>query len=222
MDTPRLEPYGDAALLVTLGEAMDLALSTRVRAAATALEGLHLALPAVGAPVAGYAAVLVPFDPLATTWDEVAAAAANALVAADPAGATVEAPSIEVPTRYGGEDGPDLVELAEAHGLTVAQAIECHAGATYVVAFLGFMPGFAYLLGGPPELDHPRRATPRTRVPAGSVAVAGTQGTVYPFESPGGWNLVGRTASRPWDAGREPPALFLPGMRVRFVPDTGR
>ncbi len=222
MDLPRVEPYGDSALLITLDDRIDETVCARVREVARALERLREGRPDIGAPVAAYASVLVPFDPLAVSVEEASRLALAAVSGAAVAGPEADLPIVEVPTRYGGPDGPDLEEVAGARGLTIEQAIECHAGATYVVAFLGFMPGFPYMIGGPPELDHPRRPTPRTRVPAGSVAIAGTQGTIYPFASPGGWNLVGRTDVRPWDASREPPSLLTPGSRVRFVPVTGR
>lgn len=217
MDRPRIEPFGDSALLITFGDQIDEAVSRRVRDATRALEQMRASRPDIGAPVAAYAAVLLPFDPLVVAPDEAVDLAIEALegaVVADPVGG---APIIEIPTRYGGADGPDLQEVADAHGITVPQAIECHTDALYVVAFIGFMPGFPYMIGGPPELDHPRRATPRTRVPAGSVAIAGLQGTVYPFATPGGWNLIGRTDRHIWDVRRNPPALLPPGSRVRFT-----
>lgn len=222
MNLPRIEPYGDSAVLITLDDRIDEMVCARVREVARALGRLREGRPDIGAPVAAYASVLVPFDPLTMSVDEASRLALHAVSGAVAAGPEGDTPVVEIPTRYGGADGPDLEEVAGAHGLTVAQAIECHAGATYVVAFLGFMPGFPYMIGGPPELDHPRRPTPRTRVAAGSVAIAGIQGTVYPFASPGGWNLIGLTDLRPWDANREPPALLAPGSRVRFVPVTGR
>ncbi|MEW6224974.1 MAG: 5-oxoprolinase subunit PxpB [Chloroflexota bacterium] len=222
MDRPGIGPFGDSALLLTFGDEIDEKVSRRVRAAARALGRLGDDQAGIGAPVAAYASILLPFDPLATSPEAAARLALKALATAPADDTEPEAATIEIPTRYGGEDGPDLLEVAEAHGLTVPQAIECHGGATYTVAFLGFMPGFPYLIGGPAELDHPRRPTPRTRVAAGSVAIAGTQGTIYPFASPGGWNLVGRTDVRPWDAQRDPPALFASGARVRFVPAPDR
>jgi KipI family sensor histidine kinase inhibitor len=222
VDRPRIGPYGDSALLLTFGDGIDEAVSRQVREAARALRRLRDDHGGIGAPVAAYASILLPFDPLAKSAEAAARLALDALAAVASEDREKVQPVVEVPTRYGGDDGPDLREVAEAHGLTVPQAIECHAGAAYVVAFLGFMPGFPYMIGGPAELDHPRRPTPRTRVAAGSVAIAGIQGTVYPFASPGGWNLVGRTDVRPWDAQREPPALFAPGSRVRFVPEPDR
>lgn len=222
VDRPRFGPYGESALLLTFGDGIDAAVSRRVREAAHALGRLRDDHGGIGAPVAAYASLLLPFDPLATSAEAVTRLALDALATVAAEDPEPTPPVVEVSTRYGGDDGPDLLEVAEAHGLTVAQAIECHAGATYLVAFIGFMPGFPYMIGGPAELDHPRRPTPRTRVAAGSVAIAGTQGTIYPFESPGGWNLIGRTDLRPWDAQREPPALFAPASRVRFVPAPDR
>lgn len=114
-------------------------------------------------------------------------------------------------------DGADLPDIAALTGLTPAEVVRRHLDATYTVAFVGFAPGFAYLVGGDPALNVPRRMTPRTRVPAGSVGLAGEFSGVYPREGPGGWQLLGRTDARIWDLDRTPPALLAPGTRVRFV-----
>lgn len=114
-------------------------------------------------------------------------------------------------------DGEDLVAVAERTGLSVEAVVTAHTAAVHEVAFCGFAPGFAYLTGLPPALEVPRLATPRARVPAGSVAIAGRHSAVYPTASPGGWNLLGRTATRVWDVAADPPALLTPGTRVRFV-----
>jgi KipI family sensor histidine kinase inhibitor len=124
----------------------------------------------------------------------------------------------EIPVAYGGESGPDLQAVAEAAGITVRQAIELHAGAEYRVLFLGFQPGFAYLEGTPKDLHAERKATPRLRIPAGSVALGSGYTGIYPGESPGGWHLIGRTGEWLFDPSRCPPARFAPGDRVRFVP----
>jgi KipI family sensor histidine kinase inhibitor len=124
----------------------------------------------------------------------------------------------EIPVQYGGEAGPDLERVAEAAGLTAKQAIELHAGAEYQVAFIGFQPGFAYLTGTPQLLQSARRATPRARIPAGSVALGGAYTGIYPGTSPGGWQLIGRAAEWLFDARRQPPARFAPGDQVQFVP----
>jgi len=160
--------------------------------------------------VTGHRTVLV-------TWaaepprPELEAAASAALAGDDaPAGRLVE---IEV--RY---DGADLAEVARLARLSPEEVVELHAGSGYTVAFVGFLPGFAYLLGLDARLHVPRLAEPRTRVPAGSVAIAGPYSGVYPHESPGGWRLLGRTAAALFDAERTPPALLAVGDRVRFVP----
>jgi KipI family sensor histidine kinase inhibitor len=122
---------------------------------------------------------------------------------------------VEIPVRY---DGPDLAEVAGLTGLAEDEVTARHAASTYVVAFLGFAPGFAYLVGGDPSIEVPRRESPRERVPGGSVAIAGPYSGVYPRESPGGWRLLGRTELSLFDAARAVPALLAPGDRVRFVP----
>ncbi|MFZ4719985.1 MAG: 5-oxoprolinase subunit B family protein [Ilumatobacteraceae bacterium] len=123
-------------------------------------------------------------------------------------------PLVEIPVRYEGED---LDEVAAATGLSVDDVVAAHAGAAYRVAFCGFMPGFSYLVGLDPRLVLPRRPTPRTRVPRGSVAIAAGFAAVYPRESPGGWHLLGATDVPMWDEAAESPALLPPGTRVRFV-----
>lgn len=121
---------------------------------------------------------------------------------------------VEVAVRY---DGVDLDDVARATGLTADEVIAAHHGAAYEVAFCGFAPGFAYLRGLDLRLHLPRRATPRTSVPAGSVAIAAEYSAVYPRSSPGGWHLLGTTDATLFDPGRTPPALLTPGARVRFV-----
>ncbi|MEV6385568.1 allophanate hydrolase subunit 1 [Streptomyces sp. NPDC051773] len=120
---------------------------------------------------------------------------------------------VEIPVRY---DGPDLADVAAHWGVDEAEVARVHAGAEYRVAFCGFAPGFGYLTGLPREV--PRRATPRTSVPAGSVALAGPYTGVYPRASPGGWQLIGTTDAVLWDHTRVPAALLAPGTRVRFTP----
>ncbi|MFE4311409.1 allophanate hydrolase subunit 1 [Streptomyces sp. NPDC056517] len=122
--------------------------------------------------------------------------------------------AIEIPVRY---DGPDLAEVAALWGVSVEAAVRIHAAAEFRVAFCGFAPGFGYLTGLDERYGVPRRATPRTAVPAGSVALAGPYTGVYPRSSPGGWQLIGTTDVVLWDTGREPAALLTPGTRVRFT-----
>ncbi len=169
------------------------------------------ALPGLIDVVPGAATVLLHFSgtpPPVAALDAVLAAAADEV----PVGA---GEPVVVPIDYCGEDLPTVAELS---GLSVAEVAERHSAAVYRVAFVGFSPGFAYLSGGDPLLAVPRRATPRPAVPAGSVALASTFCGIYPRRSPGGWQLIGRTALQVWDPRRNPPALLVAGTAVRFVP----
>jgi KipI family sensor histidine kinase inhibitor len=216
---PRLLPVGEAAWSLQLGEEIDPAVSARVRGVARALE--DRGHPWLREAVATYRSLLVRFDPPAR---EEAAARLLELTASEPSPAAGRLHEIEV--RYGGDEGPDLPAVARECRLSEAEVVARHSGREYVAFMLGFLPGFAYLGLLPPELATPRRATPRVRVPAGAVAIAGRQTGVYPFASPGGWNLIGRCSRRLFDPGARPPALIAPGDRVRFhavdaLPDEG-
>jgi KipI family sensor histidine kinase inhibitor len=155
--------------------------------------------------------VLVVFDPAATTVERVAADVAGRQITSveERAG-----PLVEVPVVY---DGADMAEVTELSGLAEEEVVARHLGPEYTVAFCGFAPGFAYLVGGDPALRVPRRRSPRTAVPAGSVGLADEFTGVYPRQMPGGWQLIGRTDAVLWDLARNPPALLPPGTRVRFV-----
>ncbi|WP_166844525.1 urea amidolyase family protein [Isoptericola sp. BMS4] len=204
----RVRRARDDVLLVELDDlAHAVALHARLRADP---------VPGVGETVPGARTLLVSFDP----WRVDAAGLAGALRAL--AGTVARAPDVaegggrlvEVPTVY---DGADLDEVARLLGCGTDALVRRHTAAAWTVGFVGFAPGFAYLTGDDPGLSVPRRATPRTRVPAGAVAMAGPWSGVYPRESPGGWQLVGRTDVVTWDAERDPPTPWAPGDRVRFV-----
>ena len=126
--------------------------------------------------------------------------------------------AIDIPVIYGGEQGPDLTEVARLSGFTPKQVVELHASVDYVVWFLGFQPGFPYLGGLPASLAMPRRAEPRLKVPGGSVGIGGQQTGIYPLSTPGGWQLIGRTSLPLFSPNREEPILLRPGDTVRFVP----
>jgi KipI family sensor histidine kinase inhibitor len=167
--------------------------------------------------VPAYAAIGVFFDP-----DAIAAEAVRDWLlthcADDAPAATADgARIVEIPVRYGDDSGADLDDAAAALGIDRDTLIARHCAPLYTVAMLGFAPGFPYLLGLDPGLALPRLATPRTRVPAGSVGIGGAQTGIYPRESPGGWRLIGRTPLRLFDPGREQPSLLAPGDRVRLV-----
>ena len=219
--TRRVEPFGERAVLVTLGERVDLDLNAMARRLSAAFEAHRVDDPRFWRSVPAAASVLVPFDPLsiepaeaATIVDRVAGLV-DASAAVDAGG--LRSP-IEIGVHYGGTDGPDLAAVAEAHGLSQADIIDLHCGSVWTTLFLGFAPGFAYLGPLPPELATARRATPRERVPPGSVAIGGDQTAVYPFALPGGWQVIGRTDVAMWDLARTQPNLLAPGDRVRFVP----
>ena len=205
----RLTPASDASILVELGDQVGLATSSRVHAL---LRRVLSDAPAwlVDAHPA-YTSLLVEFDLALVDHDEVARWLAT-LADRDEDEPLVHHRTVEVPVSYGGVDGPDLDAVADHAGLTRDEVIRSHAGAEYTVAFLGFMPGFAYLLGVPAALRTPRMPAPRARVPAGSVAIADGQTAIYPSDSPGGWRIIGRT-TRVLDEG-----WVAPGDRVRFVP----
>ncbi len=199
----RLLPCGDAAVLVELA-ALDEVLALHAALVAEPLAGVVDLVPAART-------LLVRIDPAGTT----VRAVRQALVQVQPRPRGRRASALlEVPASY---DGPDLAEVAELTGLREREVVAAHTGQTWTVAFAGFAPGFGYLVGDDHRLHVPRRAHPRTRVPAGAVGLAGEFTGVYPRESPGGWQLLGRTDLAMWDLRREPPALLEPGVRVRFV-----
>jgi KipI family sensor histidine kinase inhibitor len=199
-----LRPAGERALLV---EVEDLATVHRLRAAVRALE-----LPGVVELVCGYRTLLVVADPdHAGVLDELAARLPELEL---PPAEQVVGELVEIPVRY---DGEDLPEVARRTGLDAAEVVRRHTAPEYTVAFLGFSPGFPYLVGLDPALAVPRRDTPRTSIPAGSVGLAGDQTGIYPTASPGGWQLIGRTEATLFDPGRDPPALLAPGDRLRFT-----
>lgn len=223
MSGPRILPFGDAAILVELAADTSIANARRARALAAAVSALRASDERLGVPVPGAASVLVPFEPRALTGGEVADLVApliDAVTALDEEAAPDALSSREhvLRVRYGGADGPDLDAVAAELGLTAADVVALHAGAAYEVLFLGFAPGFAYLGEVPDGLRVARLETPRTRVPAGSVAIAGAMTAVYPHASAGGWRLLGRTDEPLFDPAGSPPARLRPGDRVRFEP----
>ena len=222
MNPPRIEPLGDCAALIHCGEIIDATINAQALAIARALEDARL--PGIVDIAPAYASVCVRYEPAAWTGTDVApspfdrvAERLRTLVDNAASDAATDTGNIEIPVTYGGQCGPDLADVAAHTGLSEEEVVARHGAAEYRVAMLGFTPGFAYLLGLDPTLHMPRRATPRTRVPAGSVAIGGAQTGVYPRETPGGWHLIGRTTLHLFDPARDPPALLKPGMRVKFI-----
>ncbi|MFC9977550.1 5-oxoprolinase subunit PxpB [Spirillospora sp. NPDC127200] len=199
----RVHRAGEAGLLVETG---DLATAHRLDAAirAAGLAGIVDVVP-------GEHTVLVTADPAVCDLGRLAARLPELPL---PDSAAAGADPVEVPVVY---DGADLAEVAEIAGLAPEEVVRRHAAAEYTVAYLGFSPGFGYLAGLDEALHVPRRASPRTAVPAGAVAIAGPYAAVYPSPSPGGWRLLGRTSAALWDVTRDPPSPLRPGVRVRFT-----
>lgn len=212
---PRLHWSGDALVLVEFDARIAPEINRRVVALAGAIGAARV--PGVRDVVPAYASVGVHVDPL--RFD---ASALEAVISHDWDRATAPeddtAAIVEIPVCYGGAFGPDLDEVATFAAMSPEQVIATHAAATYRVYMLGFLPGFAYLGGVDAAIAMPRRESPRTAVPVGSVGIAGVQTGVYPTECPGGWRLIGRTPVAMFDATRTRPALLQPGDRVRFVP----
>ncbi|WP_183101297.1 5-oxoprolinase subunit B family protein [Nocardioides pelophilus] len=214
--TPRLLPYGDRALLLELPD------TATVVACIDALTDDPALRDLVDDLVPGARTVLVRARPGVDLGVLRQRVVPDLPVLRSPNPGPVgqvrregEHPVIEIPVEYG---GPDLAEVARLTGLGEEGVVAAHTEATWRVAFGGFAPGFAYLIGGDPRLAVPRRDSPRTRVPAGAVGLAGEFSGVYPRESPGGWQLIGRTDVSMWDLDRDPPALLAAGVAVRFVP----
>ena len=200
-----IRPFGESALLVETG--------TAERAQALA-EALPEAMAEVTAAVPGLESLLVELDSAADMAD--AAKALERLMAAvDPT--PLGGREITVRVAYGGDDGPDLPDVARLCGISEEEVIARHLASDLRVLFLGFAPGFAYLGELPDELRVARLSNPRTRTPAGSVAIAGSMSGIYPADLPGGWRVIGRTDLALFDPRRDPPALLAPGDRVRFV-----
>lgn len=211
----RFEPASDQSLLIYFGHKITIQANEQVRKLLRLLESE----PIAGIPNLhpAYCSLLVKFDPLKWQHEKLEKEVRKYLGRLD----KVQLPEprqVEIPVCYGGEYGPDLEEVAALHKTTPEQVIKLHTSCGYLVYFLGFVPGFAYLGELPSELVTPRLATPRKKVPAGSVGIAGNQTGVYPFETPGGWRLLGRTPVSMFRTDRDGLSLLSIGDRVRFVP----
>ena len=199
----RLLPCADSGLLVELDD-LDAVLALYDDLEEDPPEGIVDMVPAAKS-------LLLTIDPEEGDVEQLSRAVSRRSVGRHVRAATGE---VEIPVVY---DGDDLAVVARLTGLDERGVIEAHTGQEWTVAFCGFAPGFGYLVGGDDRLRVPRRDDPRTRVPAGSVALGGEFASVYPRSSPGGWQLIGRTSLEMWDIERDPPALLVPGRRVRFV-----
>jgi KipI family sensor histidine kinase inhibitor len=217
--TLRLLDAGDAAFTVEFGDTIDPALLAAVQAldAGIAREQAAGGLPGLIETMPTFRSLTVFFDPLCTGRAALIEALQPLLAAAEHA-PPVDGRHWRLPVCYDGEAGPDLVATATAAGTTVDEVVALHSGTEFRVYMLGFMPGFPFMGDLPERLRLPRRTEPRVRVPAGSVAIAGGLTAIYPWESPGGWHLLGRCPVRLFDAASDSPSLLAVGDRVRFAP----
>ena len=211
---PKIVPLGDSSLLVQLGEEIDLAVNQRVHALADLvkiswLDGIIETVPS-------YSTLLVYYDPLILSFTQLKNDLHIRISQMENVGSN-KPRQIEVPVLYGGEHGHDLEFVASHCNLRVDDVIRIHAERTYTVFMMGFTPGFPYMGKLDDAIVTPRMETPRTRVAAGPVAIAGSQTGIYPIDSPGGWRLIGRTSLRPFNPESESPFLFSPGDQVRFI-----
>ena len=215
----RFLPAGDTAVIVEFGERIDRLLSDRVLRLSTLVRAANL--PGVVETVPTFRTLMVYYDPLATDGASLSAALENLLDSGR--GAAQPATLWRIPACYAASHAPDLAVVAQRTGLSTAEVVRLHSASTrYHVYMVGFVPGFPYMGDLPAPLVLPRRADPRVRVPAGSVAIATNMTAIYPQESPGGWHLIGTTPVRLFDLRRPRPALLSPGDAVRFEPVTVR
>lgn len=210
---------GDSAIAVEFGHSIDPDINRRVMAMEKAVDMARDAgeLTGVVETVPAYCTLLVVYDPLVTDYDTLLAKlqqlAENLQLSGDGTRDVVE-----IPVVYGGEYGPDLEEVAKLHDMTEEEVIRCHAKPDYLVYMLGFVAGFPYLGGMDEALATPRRKSPRLQIPAGSVGIAGGQTGIYSVESPGGWQIIGRTPLKLYAADRANPALLHAGQYIKFKP----
>ena len=209
----RITPEGDAALVISFGDAIDPALTALVRASRARLEAAHL--PGVTDLIGAYCTLMVCYDPLVMSYTELSAQIGACLRDVEAVGASAGR-IVEIPVCYGGELGPDLGDVADHAGMGVEEVVRRHTAGRYRISMLGFLPGFAYLTGLDPLLETPRLAVPRTLVPAGAIGIGGAQAGLYPLASPGGWRIIGRTPARLYRPEHAEPIPYAPGDELRF------
>ena len=215
MDGVRFLLTGDTSLSVEFGDEISETINAKIRAFQIALG--DSGIPGIVEVVPTYRSLMVHYDPEAIRYAPLAERLRGLLDRLDQI-AIPPSQVLEIPVLYGGEMGPDLEFVARHAGKTQEEVVGIHTSADYLIYMLGFTPGFAYLGGMSEEIAAPRLETPRVKIPAGSVGIAGSQTGVYPIDSPGGWQLIGRTPVRMYDPEREPPILPQAGQYIRFYP----
>ncbi len=213
---------GDSAVSAQFGEKICPEINHQVTALRDALEAAAAKgeIQGLGELVPTYCALLINYDPLVLGYDELAAKleelSQGLVVKSD-----IERQVVEIPVAYGGEYGPDLADVAASHGMTEQQVIDIHSQPEYPIYMLGFVAGFPYLGGMSEKIATPRKESPRLKIEAGSVGIAGSQTGIYSVESPGGWQIIGRTPLKLYDTDREQPVLLSAGQYIKFKPISG-
>lgn len=217
MDSVRFLMTGDTSLSVEFGNEISQAINAKIRAFQMALEGSGV--PGIVETVPTYRSLMVHYNPEVIRFAPLTERLSGLLDRLD-LSALPPSQVLEIPVLYGGEMGPDLDFVARHAGKTPEEVVSIHTSADYLIYMLGFTPGFAYLGGMSEEIAAPRLETPRVKIPAGSVGIAGSQTGIYPIDSPGGWQLIGRTPVRMYDPGRPVPILPQAGQYIKFYPIT--
>lgn len=214
---PQIKPFGDNAVIVHLGLSIDLPTHEKVRALSFFLDQHRF--PGMIEYIPAFTTVTVFYDPLLLSLQEICSKLEDIIMTLEDTDKT-QPTIVEIPVCYGGEFGPDLQLVAVQNRLTMEEVIRIHAKPEYLVYMVGFAPGFPYLGGISESIATPRRESPRLAIPAGSVGIAGMQTGVYPIETPGGWQVIGRTPLALFRPDKNPPSLLKAGDLVRFRPIT--
>ncbi len=217
MQNIKILTAGDSALLIEFEQKIDPEINKRI----SAIIGLirHQSIEGIVDIIPAFCSLLISYDPRIISYDKLKRRLNN-LLKMDVSVKDNEKLITEIPVCYGGVSGPDIENVAKLAGLTVEEVIKIHSQEDYLIYMLGFLPGFTYLGGLDERIHTPRLANPRIKIPAGSVGIGGSQTGIYPLDSPGGWQLIGKTPVKTYDPLREPPILFEAGQYIRFVPVT--
>lgn len=215
MSYPQIKITGDTSVAVVFGNEISTDINTKIRAFDEALaeeqiDGVYETVPTYCSLTIHYAPEKIRYEALQERLEALLAVAHKAQ--------KLNTIVMEIPVVYGGEYGPDLETVAAHNGMSTEDVIRIHSGAEYLIYMLGFTPGFSYMGGMDESIATPRLKTPRVLIPAGSVGIAGKQTGIYPIDSPGGWQLIGRTPVKLYDAHRDTPILLDAGLHVKFIP----
>lgn len=212
---PTISPVGDCAISIDFGQVINPKINRHIRQIIEQIKDLQL--DGIIELVPTYCALLVQYDAMVYSYSDICRILEPTLQESVTDSANELVTIVEIPTVYGGEFGPDLGFVASYNHLSEAEVVSIHSGTDYLVYMLGFIPGFTYLGGMDPRIATPRLSSPRTLIPAGSVGIAGEQTGTYPSDSPGGWQIIGRTPVTMYDMSKEQAALLQAGDYVRYV-----